>query len=395
MGQAERGHAEVHHRIGCDDCCAVNVCVDFGAVSSNRDEFSARVKRTLADRAGFRCSKPSCRALTVGPSFEDSSGQVNIGVAAHITAAASKGPRYDPSLSSEERSAVTNGIWLCQSHAKEIDDDPLTYDVGVLRTWKKQVEEDARALLGRPILKQALNVVLKITLHRLPDDALAVIGTTNLPDETKLMIDLYPSAVSEEGGCLGQAKATVQDGMFFAAGFTNREEPHPHAWFTVETVAYFNDAWRQPAQVVEISGKDGAFLKGPFAEPIHPEFPEVGQRIKARFSCVAPPLKDAIKLQKSDLQRAIEMVQEAVLDIDGSLATKAVREIVADRWRFKDFNPRGEWQARVLPNGGVIVSLLYWKGDTPATAEWHVLLASGEVRYWNFDGKWMSSYFGP
>src|SRR6478672_9838259 len=102
-----------------------------------RDEFSAPVKNALAHRAGYVCSNPACRASTAGPSEESEMARSNVGVAAHITAAAS-GPgarRYDELLSPEERASIENGIWLCQTCATLIDDDEVTYTVDVLRAW--------------------------------------------------------------------------------------------------------------------------------------------------------------------------------------------------------------------------------------------------------------------
>lgn len=77
-----------------------------------RDEFPPSVKEELAKRVGYLCSNPACRQPTSGPQSKPS-GTVNIGVTAHITAASPDGPRYDASLSSEERKAASNGIWLC------------------------------------------------------------------------------------------------------------------------------------------------------------------------------------------------------------------------------------------------------------------------------------------
>jgi hypothetical protein len=65
---------------------------------------------------------------TSGP--DGDGGVTNIGVAAHISAASPGGARYDEALTSEVRSDITNGIWLCQTHAKLIDDDELTYTRG-------------------------------------------------------------------------------------------------------------------------------------------------------------------------------------------------------------------------------------------------------------------------
>jgi len=51
-----------------------------------RDDFNQDIKWILAQRAGNRCSNPSCRRPTSGPRTEDAMA-VNIGVAAHIHAA--------------------------------------------------------------------------------------------------------------------------------------------------------------------------------------------------------------------------------------------------------------------------------------------------------------------
>lgn len=140
-----------------------------------RDDFPMAVKETLARRVGVRCSNPQCRKPTSGPQ-EDPSQAVNIGVAAHITAASPGGPRYDLSLSSEERRSATNGIWLCQNCAKLVDNDENRYPVDILREWKAQSEEAAR---------QALE--------------------TNPPSSAQIMpqMDEWKKSISEASYCLG------------------------------------------------------------------------------------------------------------------------------------------------------------------------------------------------
>jgi hypothetical protein len=115
---------------------------------SQRDDFSEHVKRALAARVGNLCSNPDCRALTSGP-HEDAAKAVNLGVAAHITAAAPSGPRYDASLTPEQRAAIENAIWLCQSCAKLIDSDPVRFPVTLLLDWKSMAEAEARTRLGK------------------------------------------------------------------------------------------------------------------------------------------------------------------------------------------------------------------------------------------------------
>ncbi len=118
-------------------------------VKSSRDEFSAKTKRDLAARAGHVCSFPGCRHPTSGPSAEAPDASVNLGEACHIRAAAS-GPgarRYDPSMSSAERSSIDNGIWMCRTHAKLIDSDEATYTIEELHRWKDEAESRAERRL--------------------------------------------------------------------------------------------------------------------------------------------------------------------------------------------------------------------------------------------------------
>ncbi len=105
-----------------------------------RDDFPKAVAETLAKRVGHHCSNPSCRKLTSGPHTEEAKA-VNVGVAAHITAASSGGPRYDPFLTPEQRRSVDNGIWLCQTCGKLVDNDEARYPAMQLREWRQKAEE--------------------------------------------------------------------------------------------------------------------------------------------------------------------------------------------------------------------------------------------------------------
>lgn len=108
-----------------------------------RDEFSRAVVERLAKRAGMRCSNSDCRAPTSGPSSDSPSGVTITGVAAHICAASPGGARYDSDMTPEQRCDITNGIWLCQTHAKLIDDDELSFPASLLREWKVVAEQIA------------------------------------------------------------------------------------------------------------------------------------------------------------------------------------------------------------------------------------------------------------
>jgi len=120
-----------------------------------RDDFSPGVKRTVAERVNYLCSNPSCRAATSGPQA-DQSKSLNIGVAAHITAASEGGPRYDPALTREERRHANNAIWLCQNCGKLIDNDETRFTETEIRRWKRTAEAAAFSRIGKTATSSGL-----------------------------------------------------------------------------------------------------------------------------------------------------------------------------------------------------------------------------------------------
>ena len=132
-----------------------------------RDNFTQKVINDLRNRVGLRCSNPDCRVPTIAPSN-------NIGQAAHICAASSGGPRYDKSMTTEERKSINNAIWLCANHATEIDRNPDAFPVELLYRWKQEAEELATKELGKklPSDSDAIDMV---------SSALTGLPTTFLP----------------------------------------------------------------------------------------------------------------------------------------------------------------------------------------------------------------------
>lgn len=122
-------------------------------MNNKRDNFTPSVKHKLAERVLYACSNPNCRKITIGP--DSKNGVNNIGVAAHICAAAPGGPRYDKKMTEEERKNIENGIWLCQSCAKLIDSDENKFTVELIKTWKERTENIVGYNFGkRMILSQ-------------------------------------------------------------------------------------------------------------------------------------------------------------------------------------------------------------------------------------------------
>ena len=125
-----------------------------------RDNFSKKIIDKLRMRVANRCSNPECRVPTTGPSGALDKVN-NIGVAAHICAAAPGGPRYSQEMTPNERKSIKNAIWLCANCSVDIDRDEEKYTISLLKEWKNQAEQNAREELGRklPHKNDAINTV--------------------------------------------------------------------------------------------------------------------------------------------------------------------------------------------------------------------------------------------
>ena len=115
----------------------------------NRDDFSEKTKLQLAKRAGWLCSDPLCRRPTIG-SNSDGDGEINLGIAAHICAAAPQGPRYDSTMTPAQRKSAENGIWMCSLHGKAVDAKDSQFTAQRLREWKALAQKESmqRVLYG-------------------------------------------------------------------------------------------------------------------------------------------------------------------------------------------------------------------------------------------------------
>src|SRR4051812_2163316 len=104
-------------------------------------DFSQRTIETLAKRAGQVCSKPNCQTITSRP-HTDETKSINLGEAAHINGARPGSMRYESNMTDAQRSHISNGIWLCRLHAREIDTDEKEFPNELLRQWKDNHERN-------------------------------------------------------------------------------------------------------------------------------------------------------------------------------------------------------------------------------------------------------------
>lgn len=84
------------------------------------------VRQAVMERAGGCCSYPGCGVPL---------GAHGIGEVAYITSANEGGPRYDPSISLSQATDLDNLLFLCPTHHRIIDRNPIDYPAEALKEW--------------------------------------------------------------------------------------------------------------------------------------------------------------------------------------------------------------------------------------------------------------------
>jgi|GEM_PF-2122185 len=120
-----------------------------------RENFPAKIVEILKKRAAFVCSNPTCKKMTIAPSEEEDEKVIYIGRAAHISAASKGGPRYDETMTPEERSSIGNALFLCSNCADMIDDNGgVDYTIETLKKWKIDHENWTRENLNKSVVEE-------------------------------------------------------------------------------------------------------------------------------------------------------------------------------------------------------------------------------------------------
>jgi hypothetical protein len=113
--------------------------------------FPWSVVRQLAFEANFRCVRRGCYMLT--HLWDRNKNRfIVLGEAAHDSAASRGGPRYRPELTVAQRSAVSNGAWLCPTCATRVDKDPDNFPLGTISSWQSEAAEFLREQFNYPFI---------------------------------------------------------------------------------------------------------------------------------------------------------------------------------------------------------------------------------------------------
>ena len=113
------------------------------------------LKRLFA-RSGNRCAMPRCSTVLVN-------GEHVLAEICHIRARRKGGPRYDPTLSADDRDGFANLLLFCPTCHTLADKDQKTYPVDILTRIKAAHEGQAAVELTTSVIDQALRILAKIS----------------------------------------------------------------------------------------------------------------------------------------------------------------------------------------------------------------------------------------
>lgn len=101
-----------------------------------------------------------CGCRTYGPRSDDNEKDFTIGEAAHIVSASSSGPARTPDHDAVEKSAISNGMWLCSNCHVKVDHDVGAYSVKYLQHLKGIAEKRAKLNLNLSSAETNLDTVV-------------------------------------------------------------------------------------------------------------------------------------------------------------------------------------------------------------------------------------------
>lgn len=109
--------------------------------SANPHSFTSGTQKALFRLARGTCYFPGCSREIL--TYESGEPLVDVQIA-HIAAAEPGGPRFDASMTDEERRSIDNLILLCQAHHNLVDKvRPEDFPADELRRWKSENEDPA------------------------------------------------------------------------------------------------------------------------------------------------------------------------------------------------------------------------------------------------------------
>jgi|GEM_PF-1950083 len=209
-------------------------------------------------------------------------------------------------------------------------------------------------------------IALAASAQRTRSGEIVIVGTTNLPDGTKLGAELA-------GG--QDYDIHVAEGAFRSTGFTDHGRPLPAGSRKVRILAYFNEAWQSP-EVLSAVGKGGGRLNGPFIQLEDPGVVDSAKILDAKLTVQLPPI--------SAEGAALDLVKRAVLTVDGKRSATDVQTNVALFMKAPGLQPAKGWTVSGEGGSKYLISYSFVDGEQgEQSATWEANTATKSVRYVN------------
>ena len=150
-----------------------------------REDISARDLKILFMSSGGYCAIPECRRkLLVDETGNDD--ESIIAQMAHISGKKPGAPRYDKSMTDEDRNSHTNLILVCNNCHKVIDDQPNTYTVEKLH----EIKDAHKRWIQESIKNEVINVTFEeldaVTKHLVYSPAITTDSYELIPPKEKI-----------------------------------------------------------------------------------------------------------------------------------------------------------------------------------------------------------------
>jgi hypothetical protein len=246
---------------------------------------------------------------------------------------------------------------------------------------------------------------------RKDDGRIVIGGTTNLPDDLKIWVQIEhgrlpkgaPKVVAEDDDVIikdGSFQTTplwleVPNTTFTKTGWPKsvkvdvREKPFPQGPITVHFVSYFNGAWQSNDVLVELGNDEGKTLKGPILKPTDSDVTDSPKVVDYYKTLSLSPV--------SPEATAIALVRAAVLTVPGQGRSSGDVQANLDLFSSSPGTAKGNgWSTKSSGPKSYQVSYDYIdgsKGDEQAI--WTADLSTGAVKYVNESAKifsWTPNY---
>jgi hypothetical protein len=229
----------------------------------------------------------------------------------------------------------------------------------------------------RPSANYVLPAEIKLNARaeRGPEGETFIAGTTNLPDGTRLGVDILAGQKIEAQDW----HLVVKGGQFKSASFTKGKQPYPAGPRRIHFISMFNEAWQAP-EILSIVGKGGKNLKGKLFKDTDPDVIDSDRQLEQVQTLNFPPF------ELDPERKAIRLVKTAILTVPGlGRSDTDIEKNIALFMKSPGVEPQpGKgWSATKGSANVYSVAFDFLDGGKPAQAIWSADLTTGAVKYVN------------